>query len=86
MELYRKKRSVLKARPWSGFTLPLFLLLAMAATLLLAACGSTHDLAESLMEKGDPLGAKVGDAAIDFTLPTPDGQEVSLHQFKGQPV
>lgn len=86
MEWYRGKRNVLGVRLWSGFTLPVFLLLAMAVTLLLTACGSVHDLTESLIQQGDPYGAKVGDEAIDFTLPTPGGKEVSLHQFKGNPV
>lgn len=86
MELHRKRRGVLGVRPWSGFTLPVFLLLVMAATFLLTACGSTGALAESLIQQGDPLGAKVGDEAIDFTLPTANGKEVSLHQFDGRPV
>ncbi len=73
-------------RRWCGFTLPLFLLLALAATSFLTACSSARGLTESLIQQGDPMGAKVGDEAIDFTLPTPGGKEVSLHQFNGNPV
>jgi len=73
-----------KKRWWNGFGR--FLLVTTAAVLFLSACGGTHELAETLIQEGDPLGAKVGDKAIDFTLPTPDGRGVSLEQYKGSPV
>lgn len=62
---------------WGG----LFILI-----LLLAACGPATDAATSLIQKGDPHGAKVGDPAPDFTLPTTQGETVTLDSFRGQPV
>lgn len=62
---------------WGG----LFILI-----LLLAACGSAADAATALIQKGDPYGAKVGDLAPAFTLPTTRGETVTLENFRGQPV
>jgi peroxiredoxin len=53
---------------------PLFA--ALAAVAVLAACGSA----------GDSGGAKEGDRAPDFTLPSTTGRQVSLSQFEGGPV
>ncbi|MCZ7574254.1 MAG: TlpA family protein disulfide reductase [Ardenticatenaceae bacterium] len=55
-------------------------------TLLLAACGPAADAATSLIQKGDPAGAKVGDAAPTFSLPTTQGETVTLEGFRGRPV
>ncbi|MCZ7574272.1 MAG: TlpA family protein disulfide reductase [Ardenticatenaceae bacterium] len=55
-------------------------------TLFLVACGSPADAATSLIQKGDPYGAKVGDLAPTFTLPTARGETVALENFRGRPV
>lgn len=48
----------------------------LAAVTVLAACGSA----------GDSGGAKEGDHAPDFTLPSTTGRQVSLSEFEGGPV
>lgn len=55
----------------------IFLLIAV---LLLAACGGSDQ------NSGAPQGVNQGNQALDFTLETVDGKQVSLSDYRGQVV
>ncbi|MDE3075372.1 MAG: TlpA family protein disulfide reductase [Chloroflexota bacterium] len=65
---------------------PLAGLVAVAVAALLAGCGAGSRLTTSVIQRANPNAAKVGEQAPDFALPTPQGGEVSLSQFRGRPV
>lgn len=79
MESYKANLRALGTRLRRRSASSKIVLLALMVTFFFAACGA-------LTEKGDPYGIKVGDKAVDFTLPTPTDSVVSLGQFDGQPI
>lgn len=69
-------------RTHSGFAHPVAIV--AAATLLIAGCGDSDSNAP--IGVITPVNVEVGKAAPDFTLAGPDGESISLSDFRGKYV